>query len=64
MDTLDTWRTAKILIDAHGPHTAWQRALQRAVDLAGDDAGQVAWLGVVGAIDEMTRGPRIGEALQ
>jgi hypothetical protein len=64
MDDLDIWRTAKILIDAHGHQTAWQRALQRAVELAGDDAGQAVWLGVVGAIDELTRGPRVGEAVQ
>ena len=56
MEELDIWRTAKILIDAHGEN-AWLEAAQRedrGVEDGNDDVVKV-WKRVIVAIDELQR---------
>ena len=60
----DIFRAAKLLIDQHGEDAAI-RAAQRTDALLeeGDVDGAMVWRRILGAIDELQRGRRIGEAL-
>lgn len=65
MEEIDIWRTAKILIDAHG-EDAWLEASQRADHALEDNNsdGVKVWKRVIAAIDELQRQkPATGEAL-
>lgn len=65
MEEIDIWRTAKILIDAHGDN-AWLQAAQRA-DHALEDGNRDAesvWMRVLKAIEELQRQqPKPSESL-
>jgi hypothetical protein len=65
MEEIDIWRTAKILLDAHGDN-AWLEAAQRA-DHAVDDGNAAAegvWKRVLRAVEEWQRTkPSASEAL-
>ena len=64
IDDPDIFRAAKLLIDQHGEDAAI-RAAQRTDALLeeGDVDGALVWRRILGAIDELQRGRRIGEAL-
>lgn len=66
VDPIDTYRTAKLLLDAHGETEAWRFATARAIDLhlAEDQEGRAAWQGVLSALHELTRAKGDGEAVQ
>jgi hypothetical protein len=64
---IDIYRTAKLLLDAHGEAEAWRFATARAIDLhiAEDMAGRATWQRVLSALHEMTRNePMAGEPIQ
>ena len=65
MEEIDIWRTAKLLIDAHGDK-AWLEAAQRA-DLAveqGNAEAESVWKRVGRAVEELQRDkPRAEEPL-
>lgn len=56
MEELDIWRTAKILIDAHGDG-AWLEAAQRADHCLenGNPDGVVVWKRVLRAVEDLRR---------
>ena len=58
------FRAAKLLIDQHGDAAAIHAA-ERAYQLAdeGNMGATAAWWQILEAIDELTRGPRKGEAV-
>ena len=64
MQSLDIYRAANLLMQQHGP-AARQHAMQRVLDMrgAGDDAGEMVWMGVFEAVLELqlTR-PAVGQA--
>lgn len=64
IDDPDIFRAAKLLIDQHGEDAAI-RAAQRTDALLeeGDVDGALVWRRILGTIDELHRGRRIGEAL-
>jgi hypothetical protein len=59
---LDIYRAAKLLIDQHGQE-APIRAAERADELleTGDCDGAGVWRAIMGAIEELQRGPEPGE---
>lgn len=54
---LDILRSAKVLLDGHGPLGAWLYAVHRAQELAaqGDMGGVATWGRVLDALEELTR---------
>ncbi|MBN9590287.1 MAG: hypothetical protein BGN85_12975 [Alphaproteobacteria bacterium 64-11] len=56
MDEIDIWRTAKILIDAHGEN-AWLEAAQRADHALEDGSpeGVTVWKRVLRAVEDLRR---------
>ena len=56
MEEIDIWRTAQILIDAHG-EAAWLEAAQRADQclVEGNPAGTAVWKRVLQAVEELQR---------
>jgi hypothetical protein len=63
IEDIDIWRSAKILIDAHGEN-AWLEAAQRA-DYALEDGnpdGVNVWKRVLRAIEEWRTQPHVGSA--
>jgi len=65
LEEIDIWRTAKILLDAHGDN-AWLEAAQRAdhaLEDGNDDAFTV-WKRVLKAVEDLQRQqPKPSEAL-
>jgi hypothetical protein len=61
---LDIYRAAKLCVDQHGDD-APIRAAERADGLLedGDIEGAAIWRAMMGAIEELQRGPRDGERL-
>ena len=59
MDDLDIWRSARLLLDQHGP-LAIERACDRIHELCavGDMEGCAVWSRVVAAINELERQDR------
>ncbi len=65
MDEINIWRTAKILIDAHGEN-AWLEAAQRADHCLenGNPEGVAVWKRVLRAVGDLQREkPRTSEPL-
>jgi hypothetical protein len=63
MDEIDIWRTAKILVDAHGENASLEAAMRadHALEDGLLDAVNV-WMRVKGAVEEMQRAkPNDGE---
>jgi hypothetical protein len=56
MEEIDIWRTAKILVDAHGEN-AWLEAAQRADHCleGGNLEGVAAWKRVLLAVNDLQR---------
>jgi hypothetical protein len=56
MDEIDIWRTAKILVDAHGD-AAWLEAAQRADHCLedGNPDGAAVWKRVLRAVEDLQR---------
>jgi hypothetical protein len=64
MEEIDIWRTAKILMDAHGD-LAWLEAAQRA-DRAleqGQDESLAVWKRVLRAVEELQRDRPEGQSV-
>ena len=61
---IDTYRSAKLLIDRHGD-AAGIVAAQRADEMLarGDIDGKMVWLAILRAVEELQRGRREGEAV-
>ena len=60
----DIFRAAKLVIDQHG-EDASLHAAQRADDLleGGDVDGARIWHRILAAIEELRRGPKVGESI-
>jgi hypothetical protein len=60
----EIFRVARLLIDRHGEEASL-RAAVRADDLleGGDVIGSTAWRRILGAVEELRRGRREGEAV-
>jgi hypothetical protein len=60
----EIFRAARLLIDQHGEEASL-RAAVRADDLleGGDRVGSTAWRRILGAVEELRRGIREGEAV-
>ena len=62
---LDVYRTARLLIESHGPVEAARYALQRGIELQGDLLGQSVWLRVFEAVKVLAKEqPSQGEYVQ
>jgi hypothetical protein len=66
MDELDAYRCAKLLLDHYGSGAELQAAMRAdALEAAGDEAGRLAWLQILAALDELQRTERRpGEQIQ
>jgi hypothetical protein len=64
LQEIDIWRTAKVLIDAHG-ESAWLEAAQRADHCleAGNSNGATVWKQVLKAVEDLQRQKSVGDPL-
>ena len=59
MDGLDAYRCATLLLDRHGRDAELHAAIRAdELEAAGEEAGRRAWMGILGAIDELVRTER------